>query len=170
MGRFLRIAQLTKARKNKGRLVARPVDGLPFLLSEGLTVYIVPPTPEIPCTVTVSTAEQQGDDYVVAFEGVDDPGQLVEYEGRYCLALRTDLDQDVLERSGITLTGYMLDDVALGRIGRISQVEQLPAQIMLTVVGRFGEVLVPLAADLVVDVDHDAGVLTMDLPRGLVEE
>ena len=57
MGRYLRIAQIVKARKNKGRLVVRPVDGLPFLLYEGLELRIVPPTPEIPCTVTVEDAK-----------------------------------------------------------------------------------------------------------------
>lgn len=170
MGRYLRIAQITKARKNKGRLVVRPVDGLPFLLSRGLTLYIVPPSPTIDCTVTVSDIIEQGDQYVVAFADIDKTTQLAEYEGRYCLALRADLDQEALNRSGFTLTGYALEDVTLGRIGRISQVEQLPGQVMLTVVGRFGEVLVPLAADLIVDVDHTAEILTMDLPRGLVQE
>lgn len=169
MGRYLRIAQIVKARKNKGRLVVRPVDGLPFLLSEGLELRIVPPTPEIPCTVTVAEAGLRGDDYVVAFAGVSDPDMLREYVGRSCLALRSDLDADVLENDRHTLKGYALEDVRLGRIGRISAVEQMPGQIMLTVQGRFGEVLVPLADDLVVSLDCDAGVLHMDLPRGLVE-
>lgn len=170
MGRYLRIAQIVKARKNKGRLVVRPVDGLPFLLAEGLDLRIVPPTPDVPCAVTVGEAGRRGDDYVVTFAGIADPAVLQGYEGRYCLALRDDLDPELLEQDRHTLIGFALQDVRLGSIGRISAVENLPGQIMLTVQGRYGEVLVPLADDLVVSIDADAGVLVMDLPRGLVEE
>ena len=170
MGSYLRIAQIVKARKNKGRLVVRPVDGLPFLLSEGLELRIVPPTPEIPCTVTVAEAGLRGEDYVVAFEGVSGPDMLREYVGRSCLALRSSLDADVLEHDSHTLKGFALEDETLGRVGRISSVDQMPGQVMLTVQGRFGEVLVPLADDLVVSLDREAGVLHMDLPRGLIGE
>lgn len=168
MGRYLRIARVAKVRRNKGRLVVRSVDGLPFLLYEGLSVWIVPPSAEAPRHVTLSMADDQGDEAVVTFEGVADPKQLSAYQGRYLLAFRADLDQELLRESGWSVKGFALDDVTLGRVGHITQVEQMPGQVMLTVQGSFGEALVPLAADLVVDVDEQGEVLTMDLPHGLI--
>lgn len=168
MGRYLRIARITKVRRNKGRLVVRPVDGLPFLLYEGLSAWIVPPSSDAPRHVTLSVVEERDGEGVVAFKGVSDPAQLSAYQGRFLLADRADLDTEALRDTGYTLRGYALDDVTLGRIGRIAKVEPMPGQIMLTVQGGYGEVLVPLADDLVVSVDDGAGVLTMDLPHGLV--
>lgn len=169
MGRYLRIARITKVRRNKGRLVVRPVDGLPFLLYDGLSAWVVPPSGDAPRHVTLAAVEERdGGEGVVSFEGVRDAAVLSEYQGRFLLAERADLDADALRRGGWSLKGFALDDVTLGRIGRIESAEPLPGQVLLTVQGQYGEVLVPLADDLVVSVDEQAGVLVMDLPRGLV--
>jgi 16S rRNA processing protein RimM len=36
--------------------------------------------------------------------------------------------------------------------------------------GRFGEVLIPAVGRFVLDIDLDAGVMSVDLPQGLVAE
>ena len=87
MGEFLNAAQITKARKRQGRLVVQPCDGLPFLLEEGMTVHIVPPSLDVPRTVVLDEAVE-GEDCIVSFKGVDDYAQLVEYVGRYLLVAR----------------------------------------------------------------------------------
>jgi 16S rRNA processing protein RimM len=55
-------------------------------------------------------------------------------------------------------------------IGRITQVEHLPAQDLLHVETESGEVLVPFVKAIVPSVDIEAGTLTVTPPAGLFEE
>ncbi len=52
-------------------------------------------------------------------------------------------------------------------LGRVVTVLQTGANDVWVVRGRGGEVLIPALKDVVIDVDLDAGVITVDLPEGL---
>ena len=168
MGEFLNVAQITKARKRMGRLVVQPCDGLPFLLEEGMTAHVVPPSLDVPRTVVLREAVE-GEDCVVSFEGVDDYAQLVEYVGRYLLVKRADIDEDLLPEPAPEVTGFAVDDEAFGNLGTVSEILENAYQATLVVEGPHGEVLIPLVDEFLLDVDFEGGIIRTRIPSGLVE-
>ncbi|WP_136709414.1 ribosome maturation factor RimM [Agromyces sp. H66] len=56
------------------------------------------------------------------------------------------------------------------KVGEIAHVDHLPAQDLLIVKTRSGEVMVPFVAAIVPEVDLEAGTVTVTPPAGLFEE
>ena len=168
MGTFLNAAQITKARKRMGRLVVQPCDGLPFLLEEGMTVHVVPPSLDVPRTVVLREAVE-GDDCIVSFEGVDEYAQLVEYVGRYLLVDRADIDEELLPEPVPEVTGFTVVDAVFGDLGTVQEMLENAYQATLVVEGPHGEVLIPLVEEFLEDVDFDAQIIRTRVPSGLVE-
>jgi 16S rRNA processing protein RimM len=67
------------------------------------------------------------------------------------------------------LVGCEVVDVAGDAIGRVTAVEGPLDRSRLVVAGRRGEILVPLAADICVEVDVAAKRITVKPPEGLLE-
>jgi len=68
------------------------------------------------------------------------------------------------------LQGLRVVDRRRGELGRLDDLLATGAHDVYVVNGRFGEVLIPAVGRFVLDVDPDAGVMTVDLPEGLVAE
>lgn len=168
MGKYLNAAQVTKARKRMGRLVVQPCDGLPFLLEEGMTVYVVPPSLDVPRTVVLREAVE-GEDCLVSFEGVDDYADLVEYVGRYLLVARDDIDEELLGGAVPEIDGFRVEDAVFGDLGEIVETLENAFQATLVVEGPRGEVMIPFVDEFVEDIDEEAGVVFTRIPSGLVE-
>ena len=168
MGDYIKLARITKARKRQGRLVVRMCDGLPFLLEEGMRAHIVPPSLEVPRTVTLRDPAQ-GEDDTVAFEGIGDYARLVEYVGRYLLVARGDLDPQALAHAPAALGDFTVVDEQLGELGQVVDVAGSAYQDILVVEGPLGEVMVPFVDEFILSVDADAGVVRTRIPPGLVE-
>ena len=168
MGKYLNAAQITKARKRMGRLVVQPCDGLPFLLEEGMTVYVVPPSLDVPRTVVLREAIE-GEDCLVSFEGVDDYAQLVEYVGRYLLVAREDVDEGLLGEVLPDIDGFRVEDAACGGLGEVVEVLENAFQATLVVEGPHGEVMIPFVDEFIEDIDEEAGIVFTRIPSGLVE-
>lgn len=66
------------------------------------------------------------------------------------------------------LTGFLLIDKTLGTIGPITEVLEMPQQEMAFLTYQNREVLVPLNAQLIVEVDIQNKKVMMDLPEGLL--
>ncbi len=66
-------------------------------------------------------------------------------------------------------TGYSIQDETSGHSFIIERTEEFPQQLMAIVLHEGREVLIPLHEDLIVEADHDAQVVTMRLPEGLIE-
>lgn len=169
MGKYLNVAQITKARKRQGRLVVQPCDGLPFLLEEGQTCHVVPPSLDVPRTVVLREAVE-GEDCIVAFEGVQDYAQLMEYVGRYLLVAREDIDESLLPEQTPDVAGFRVVDARHGALGEIAEILENAYQATLVVDGDRGEVLIPLVEEFVEDVDFEQGVVYTRVPDGLVED
>ncbi|MDX9708287.1 MAG: ribosome maturation factor RimM [Trichloromonas sp.] len=68
------------------------------------------------------------------------------------------------------LQGLRVVDRRRGELGRLDDLLATGGHDLYVVNGRFGEVLIPAVGRFVLDVDPDAGVMTVDLPEGLVAE
>lgn len=171
--RWADVAELIATQGLKGRLVARSVRGLPFLLSEGSAVHFVPPTLDGPRRARVRSVQHLGsDEYAVEFDKVRDRDTAELLTGSHCLLAYDDLPDDfddILHANAEYLEGFLVVDRTLGEIGRIADVREMPTQELLIVESAAGEVMIPLVDEFVLEFDDDARVLTMDLPRGLAD-
>src|SRR5262245_60470477 len=67
------------------------------------------------------------------------------------------------------LVGCVVETAGGERIGEVARVEGGAAGSLLAIDGRRGEILIPLALDICVDIDVDAKRIRIDPPRGLLE-
>ena len=68
------------------------------------------------------------------------------------------------------LQGLRVVDRQRGELGQLDDLLATGAHDLYVVNGRFGEVLIPAVGRFVLDIDLDAGVMSVDLPEGLVAE
>ncbi len=168
---WVQVAYLAKARQLQGGLVARKAAGLPFALSEGLSVRFVPPALDGPRGGTVSSVAPLDDEsFLVFFDTVSSVDEAQRIAGSFCLALRDDVADNVLARDGAGLEGCLVVDGRLGLLGRVREVRPMPAQ-PLIVVERDGrpELLVPFVDEIVTAADPAAGRIDVRLPDGLAD-
>jgi 16S rRNA processing protein RimM len=170
MSAWARVAQIVKTRNLEGSVVAQSADGLPFLLSEGMDVYFVPPTLRGPRTARVAALQKLKEgSYAVDFEGVgtiDDAEKLV---GCYCLASRASLPQQDDEGVPVGLIGYRVVDEVEGDLGRVSEIIASAAQSVLVVEGPHGQVMIPAVDAFILQTDDDARCIATRIPRGLLD-
>lgn len=173
---YIDAARLTGRKNLDGRLAVTAAAGLPFLLQEGMQVHLVPPVIDAPRTVEVLSVSMQGPSSgVVAFSGIGDADVADMVVGCHCLLDKDAIEPEVLAEalSGpeAPFSGWTFEDVASGKSGRVTGVQNMPSQVLLTVAvdGEGGERLVPLVDDFVVRRDDDAMRLVLDLPIGIFD-
>ena len=120
--------------------------------------------------LTVNSARLQNGRPVVGFEGF---ASIEEVERLAGLDLRIPEDavQPLAEGTYYLhdLVGCAVETIAGRRIGAVTRVEGGAGASVLNVAGPDGEVLVPLAADICVEVDIGARRIRIDPPDGLLE-
>jgi len=68
------------------------------------------------------------------------------------------------------LKGLRVVDQVCGDIGLLNDIYTTAAHDIYVVEGRFGEVLIPAVKQFILDINLDAGVVSVALPQGLVPE
>ena len=173
MKTWTQVAQLVSSQGLKGRFIARSVQGLPFLLEEGMNVHFVPPTLEGPRNATVSSVEYvNGADFRVTFKDISDRDTSERLMGSYCVVKTQDLpdNYESMVAYGWQVIGLEVVDEVFGNVGTITQVEQMPTQDLLIIQGPFGEVMLPYVDDFILDVDEDEGAMHTRIPSGLIAQ
>lgn len=169
--RYEAIARIASTHGRRGELAAVPVRGLPSLLHAGLSVSCVPPALKGERLLRVRSAAAFGADggrQLVSFEGIDDIDAASELVGKTVIAKREDLPDDFDALAVEDLVGRAACDERLGELGRIVRIERGPAQDLLAIEGSFGEVLVPMVDEFLIDASSDP--VALRLPAGLVDE
>ena len=173
MRTWIDIACLAHTKNVNGGLVARSAAGLPFLLSEGMEVALVPPVLDAPRTVTVESLQMRSDhEAVVFFEEVPDVGTAEMLIGCHCLVRRAEVADELaeLESDLPSWEGWSVFDVREGFVGEVLDIEDRPLQPLLVVKREDAEdVLIPLVEDFIVAIDEDALRIDMRLPLGLLD-
>lgn len=194
MGSWTNIAALLSAKTKEGGLSVKPTEGLPFLLTEGLEVTFVPPLLRFPRSAKVARVEHPSSDrYLVYFEGIDTRNDAELLEGHFCLVRTSDLPEDFEASDDRALVGYTVIDSLRGTVGKAIRIEENPAHPLLVVSvevdsvsaekeeGKVSpsesdatdaanrEVFIPLVDAFIVDIDEEAGVLSVSLPDGLLD-
>ncbi len=67
------------------------------------------------------------------------------------------------------LVGYAMLDPAGKPLGAIEAIDEYPAQLIIRTTHQGREVLIPMADDFVVQIDHEAKTVTLNLPEGYID-
>lgn len=120
--------------------------------------------------LTIASMRLHGGRPIVGFAGLTRIEEVEPLVGRELRVPERDLQP---LRQGVyyhhDLIGSEVVTTAGEAVGRVARVDGGPGGSLLVVDGRRGEVLVPLAADICVDIDVPARRITIDPPEGLLE-
>lgn len=175
MADWIDCATLAQPKGLEGGLAAKAAAGLPFLLSEGAQVALVPPQEDAPRQVTVAAVEERGSaEAVVFFAEVADRSTAEAIAGCHCLmrADQVDLASAIgaLAADALSCEGYQVVDAEAGCVGTVEGLDEAPGQMRLVVAREGGRpLLVPLVDEIVLSVDDARRQVDVALPAGLLE-
>ena len=164
---YRNIARVMRTRGKAGEVVVVSTGGLPALVYEGLEVAVVPPALKEPRTRRVLRCRDAEDAQVVLLEGCSSIDDAEALRGRFLLAKRSDLPEDLAFADAPRLVGREVEDPVLGTVGTIEDVMFGPTQATWVVSGPYGEVLIPAVEEIVGTV-AESGPISVTLPAGLV--
>lgn len=166
---FVPLGRVVKTHGLKGEVSVVPATDLPFVLPSGLEVWFVPPVAGIRRT-TVEGVRPGPKGPLVQLADVHDISTASLLVGA-TIVTRAEDDPFVREEEGPGPEGLLVVDESRGELGYIEDVIVTGANDVWVVRGgRFGEVLLPVIDDVVLDVDEDARVAHVRLLPGLIEE
>lgn len=166
---YRRLGKITKAHGTRGEVTVAPRDGLSLSLLAGVDVWIVPPPESGAVPRRMSDIRPGPKGALVRISGIETPAEAHEAVGRYLLARGEELPPS--ESATEQMIDMEVHDTQRGPIGTISEIIETGANDVLVVEGGpFGQVLVPVIDDVVLDVDRDAGIVHVALLEGLIEE
>lgn len=164
------IAQVTRTQGTRGEVAVVPIADLPPLVVPGLRVTLTPPSLRGVRTTTVVATRPAPHGLYVRFEDVDTIDEAHELVGKLLLARKSDLDIDLADASFACARHREVVDRAHGPLGRITDVIESAAHDIWVVSGPYGEVMIPVVPEIVVDVpDDEASPIRVEVPDGLVE-
>jgi 16S rRNA processing protein RimM len=118
---------------------------------------------------------ERGDDAtaILKVEEINAPEEVRMFNGESIFLQTSDISAEALSSSvGANamegLVGFRIEDKNTGQQYTITEVEQYPQQLMATVLFNDKQVLVPLAEELILDIDPENQKIIMDLPAGLL--
>lgn len=141
--------------------------GLPFLLREGMTVALTPPslTRDRFCTVLQANAQSA----LVCFSGIDNLDRAESIAGCYVLAREDDLELNAYDLAFDDLIGREVHDWRYGALGTICDVLETPANNVWVIEGSaYGEVLIPVIEQVVHEIPNE-GAIPVRIMDGLID-
>jgi len=111
---------------------------------------------------------------LLKFEDVDTLEKAGEFCGmtlyfdRRCFSTKEAKAYDAQMEEDKGLIGYHVEDVTLGDLGEITDINDMTANILFIVDHNGEELMIPAAEDLIENIDDENKIIVMDLPAGLV--
>lgn len=168
------VGRVRKPHGIRGDLVVQPIcDDPAEVFAAGQLVYVGDDT-GVPDVATDPIEVVHGrpfkDTWLVGLRGVRDRNDAELWRGKHLLALATGLRPLATGETYLhELTGMHVVDVRGESVGEVASVDQLPQGLLLNVRTARGESSIPFVDAIVVGVDRDARVITVDLPAGLLD-
>lgn len=168
MSEYTEIGKLLKAHGVKGELkCVIEAEYLEEVLKSGI-VYVDQGSTPIPFFIETIRSK---DPFLMKLETIDTKEEAVEVAHRTLKVPTGVLSRIIVEEPDTEyhfIAGWKMMDKQHGEIGTVDRVEEFPQQEMAFVEKDGEEILVPLHADLIVEVDRDSKLIYMDLPEGLI--
>jgi 16S rRNA processing protein RimM len=174
--RFLVVGHLNKPHGTKGELFVWPLTDYPeSVYAPGAFVFVADADGDEPDrkigSLRIETVRDFRNGFLVGLQGVHDRNRAEELRGRYLLK--------PIEELAPLAEGELFYHQLIGmevvtkqgrHLGEITEVYELRPAAMLEVRGPEGEVMIPYLSHIVVEVDAEAGRMTVDPPEGLLGE
>lgn len=168
MRTWVNVARILDAKSRKGGFSVCAAEGLPFLLSEGMDVSIVPPQYDTPRSGAIVSIRMTSDTHaVIQLDTVADLDTAERLEGCYLLVRESDIPEEILVDGFAFLEGFRIIDASLGEIGTVGEVLRNPAQTLLEV--RESGALIPCVDEFVKNIDYDECIVSVNIPAGLLD-
>lgn len=165
---FEPVGRVMKTHGLKGEVSVAPVAEASFSLLTGVEVWFVPPVRGLG-SVAISSIRQTAKGPLVTFDGIHDISEATPLAGRQMLAKSADLPQEYLTPPEETqVDGYAVEDEKHGLLGKVEETLITGANDVWVVNGPFGEVLIPVIDDVVLEIDDDASAIRVRLLPGLL--
>lgn len=165
---FVPVGRVVKTHGLKGEVSVAAATGTPFLLQDGLELWVIPPAPGVPRTLTVSGVRQGPKGPLVSFSEITTIDGAATIAGRELLARAEDLPETALDEMEPEIEGYSVTDTRHGSLGEVTDTIITGANDVWVVEGPFGEVLIPVIDDVVLEIDDEARSITVTLLEGLL--
>lgn len=170
--RWLDVATIASAKGIKGDLLIEKDGSLPFLLSDGDEVCIVPPQTDIARRLHIARIRPQDERCaVVRFDEIGDVDIAKAIVGCHCLIKDNGQFGDIecASEDGHFI-GFAVEDEIRGFIGHVVDAAINFDQVLLNVKDADGHIhLIPLVDEFVIDMDDEASVLRLRCPNGLLD-
>ena len=169
----------------------RPTEALRFFIAQAdqclctaillvAPVWLTPP-PSENRHLKAQSIRETSDRLLVRFEEVSDKTAARDLVGRDILVERCDVPDDLLIQLDQALTGYTDESVFglgfkvhsdnYGYLGTITEIIETGANLVWAVDGGdYGEVLLPVIDDCILDVDESAKTAYVTVMKGLIDE
>lgn len=166
---YRNVAVVVKTRGIRGEVVVTSTTGLPFAVPEGTLVHLTPPPLRGIRKARVEYVDEGYPSSLVKFHGVDDIDTASTLVGRTVLVHRDDYPDD---DGRLDLIGRSVHCIEKGPLGSIIEEFQAgSANFVWTVEGPFGEVLIPVVDEVVLDIPEDPSQpISVRLPYGLIAD
>jgi 16S rRNA processing protein RimM len=168
--RYVPLGRVSRTHGLHGEVSVIPA-GLPFVLPAGLRVRFVPPVAGVG-EIAVESVRPGPKGPLVKLAGIDDIDAASRIAGTTMVCRAEDAPETALDaEDAFDATGLSVFDEKRGELGIVEDVIVTGANDVWVVHGeRFGEVLVPVIADVVLGVDEETRCARIRLLPGLIEE
>jgi 16S rRNA processing protein RimM len=166
---YVPLGRVVKTHGLKGEVSVAVAADLPFDLPVGLDVWFVPP----PATVRggrIESVRSGPKGPLVKVSGVDSPEAAYALCGTQMLAKRDDVPDEWFDgvEAEFDAEGMIVRDEAHGVLGEVVETIVTGANDVWVVEGPFGQVLLPVIDDVVLEIDEEAGEILVYVLPGLM--
>jgi len=165
---FIALGRVVKAHGLKGEVSVAPFTEPPFFLPEGLHVWLVPPPAVVRETEIVSVRPGPKGP-LVKLRGVDTIEAAKSLSGVEILAAEADVPDDAFDEEPDSV-GALVHDEVHGDLGSITETIITGANDVWIVHGPYGQILVPVIDDVVLDYHEESDTYEVRLLPGLMPE
>lgn len=165
------VAKIVRAHGLEGRLLLQLETDSPLVaFAAGRALGVEGARPGLPTSLTVREARPHGRGWILRVEEVPDRTFAEQYAGAWLSLPREELPAPAEDEYFLhELIGLQVVDEALGALGPVDEVYDVPGGPLLAVYVEGRERLFPFRREMVTEVDLAAGRLRTRLPAGLLE-
>jgi 16S rRNA processing protein RimM len=165
---YVPLGRVVKTHGLKGEVSVAQAPGLPLSSLLGVEVWIVPPPAGVR-SGRIESVRPGPKGPLVKLSGFDDLDAARGMSGCELLVNRSDLPGSWTEDPAVDdVIGIVVEDEAHGVLGTITEVIETGANDVWVVEGPYGEILVPVIDDVLVESDCDEGHVRVRLLDGLM--
>lgn len=174
--RFVEVGRIIKSHGLSGEVLVAFAGRTSFHELAGVEVWVTPPTDSVHHTsFEAITPAPDGAQFLVKLAGVSSLNDTSDLSRHRLICAIDDLSDEVvrdLEQAGQPqhYLGYRVESTNYGPLGEVVEYLETKANDCLVVQGAYGEVILPIIDDVMLDIDEEAKAISVFVLPGLIDE